>query len=422
MLPIHSILAVGAEKVYQLLPYIVAGVCGALILIGFIVGFCKGFRRVGRGGFIWLAAGGAFFIFVRKGAETPVMKALTGKFGENGGVFALALLCVAAALALYGVLCLIFPPKFAQTSKKSARDATGLKGVEYDDEAEDYDDCETPRREDVVVRGGYRRPNIFGRIFGGVFCALNVATILLAALSLALLVVDCTRLKEIMSGMYEIELGGRKLLPSFMPYISAYALDFIFIGIVVGIALAGKSQGFMESLRLIVVKIGGIAAAIGCFYLPFSAYANADGGVYLLSKIVERCTAMMTSLGLGGAAAIVGKLLSGLLLCAFVCIVLALLNWILKGLVFAVDSVGFLRSIDGALSCLAYAILGVAVALLIWAALYLLNFYGLVITSKLFTQHASVTQGLFEIFDARLAPILENVNATLKSFFGNLNM
>ena len=418
MMPISCILAGAMEQILKFLPFVVAGVVAVAVVIAFFVGVSKGFRRVSWKGLVWLAAGAGYFLIMKYEVGKTVLDKL-GAFAPIG----CALACVLAALVLYGVFSLLFRPRLVQVAKEGDRYTRGENGIEYDDEGDDYDDYADYQSDEITMRKGYRKPTVLGRFFGGIFCMLNAATIAIAVVSMLLLIVDCTKLKELMPALYEIKLGEINVMSFAMGYVSTYALDFVFMGIVIAVALAGRQKGLLESLRFILVKVLGTVAVLACFYLPFSKFAAADGGVYLLIKILERCTAFITSIGLSGTiAAIVAKLVAGLLTCAFVVILLVVLNWLMKKLIWFVEGVGFLRTVDGALACVAYVLVGALVAISVWAVLYVLNYYGIFLASEMFTDGATLTESLFVLFEQYLAPILDKITGAIQGVLAKFGL
>lgn len=426
MTTVNCMMAGALDNVMQFLPYIFAGLCVAIILIAFFRGFAKGFRKIGWWGLVWIGAGVAFFVLAEKfGVNNPVKNLLSGQteaIASLGANLALALGCVLLALVLYGLATLLFRPKTKLVAKHGDRYFKDENGIEYDDETEDYDDYLEYQSEEILVKKGYY-PSFLGRLFGGLVGAINVISVLVAIFAVALLIIDCTPLKDFVSALYALELNSVNVMEFAMVYVSDYALDFIFIGVVIAVACKGRDKGFLESLRFLVVKLGGWVIGIGAFVLPFSQFAQAEGGVYLFSEVVAKCVEFSESLSLSGAIAdIVGKLFAGLLTFAVSMIAIALLNFLLKTLSSIVDGIGLFRTLDKSLSCVAYVVIGAVVCALVWAGLYLLNFYGLLNTSAFFSANATISTGLFEAFDEYLKPLLENLGEQIKGLFASFGI
>lgn len=387
-------------------------VCAVFLLIAFFIGFKKGGRRVSWSGCIWLITGVVYFLLHRWLGKTieswlqPVVSNFTAEesVAAFAASFALAIVCILLALLLYGLFSLAFRPK----TKWKEREGVYKKdknGVEYDDECEDYDDYEKYRSRKVLVRTGYAKPSIFGRFVGGFICMLNTAAILIVVLSVALLAIDATPLKDgVLSFLYDS--------PAFttaLQYASDFTLDWLFIGIIFAIACKGNKNGLLETFRMLFVVFGTLAVLALSFWLPFSPFANAveEGGDYFLNAFVTRCTTMLETFGLAeNICLIAGRVVAGILLAVTFLLLLALVNWILKKGVELVERVGFLRALDGALSSMIYLVVGVAVVALIGAVWCVFAHYGLFYATELFGEGSSLSSGLYNVYEIYLEPYL----------------
>ncbi len=370
--------------------YIIIASCAVFLLIAFLIGLCKGFRRVSWGGFVWLVCGAAFFLLAEKTS-----------FGVGKKAFLLAAACILAALVAHGVCSLLFRPRAKWVFKSGRKHERDSNGFEYDPKELEYDDYEEEGLEEVLVTKGYGKPSVFGRILGGLICAVNTAMVLSVVLCAFFFVVDCTALKSVafFAEMYKTKISGVAVLPAVLPYVYKYALDLALIGIVVGVATKGAKQGFLETVRVLVVKIGGIVAVLIGFYLPFSGYASAENGNYFLFKVVARCTAMLESFGLSGILlSLGGKLVSGILLCAFIGLALWIVNFVLKQFVTVIHNVGFLKTVDGAISGVAFIAIGAVICVGVWSVLFAMNHYGILNFSELLAgDSARLSKGLYEL-------------------------
>ena len=376
---------------------IIIAACAVILLIASIIGFVKGFRKVSWSGFVWLVCSAMFFLLAEKTS-----------FGTGKKAFLLAAACITAALIAHGVCSLLFRPR-AKWVLKSQRFSREPNGFEYDPKEMDYDDYEEYGSEEVLITKGYGTPSFMSRLLGALICAVNTAMVLSVVLCAFFFVVDCTKLKTVafFADMYKTELFGKAVMPTVLPYAYKYALDFALIGVIVGVATKGAKQGFLESVRIIVVKIGGIVAFGLGLYLPFSPFAG-ESGNYFLSKLVIRCTTMLESFGLSGVLlSLGGKLVTGLLLCAILSLALVLVNFVLKQFVQAVNNIGVLRTVDGAVSGVAFLAVGAAICIVIWAVMFVLNYYGLFNFAELFAGgSARLSQGLFELCGKYLSKVL----------------
>ena len=370
--------------------YVVMIACAAILLIAFLIGFFKGFRKVSWGGFVWLVTGAAFFVLAEKTS-----------FGEGKKAFLLAAVCIVAALAAYGLCSLLFRPKAKWVYRTGSRFEKDSNGFEYDPKELEYDDYEENGVEEVLVTKGYGKPSIFGRILGALICTVNTAMVLSTVLCAVLFIVDCTALRNVglIAQAYQTQIKGVAVIPTVLPFVYKYALDLALIGIIVGVASKGAQKGFLETIRVLIVKIGGLVAFALGFYLPFSGYADAENGIYFLAKVVERCTAMLQSFGVDGMLlSIGGKLVSGILLCAFIGLALWIVNFVLKQFVTVIHNVGFLKTVDGAISCVAYVAIGAVICVAVWSMLFVFNHYGILNFSEVLAgDSARLSKGLFEL-------------------------
>ncbi|MBO5240599.1 MAG: hypothetical protein J6B56_04165 [Clostridia bacterium] len=418
MIPFYAILTnTEVSDPLQQLPMLVGAVALAVLLIAFFIGFAKGFRRVSWGGFVWVAASAGYFLLEYfLGAENPLKPFVTTFIADEATAnflssFAFVLACILVALLLQGVCSLLFRPRVKLVNRDGDRFTVDENGIEYDDEDKDYDDYEDYRPRKMLVRKGCRRPNLFGRLIGGLICAINAAAVLVVIVSFALFVVCATPLKEgALAPMFSNE-----YMPLVQEYAFKYAFDFLMIGVILKIARKGYEKGFMESLRSLIVGVGRLVGICVAFYLPFSQFVLPveEGGVEILHSFVYRCVDAATMMGLPETfAPIVGQILAGLLLFVLVLLVFALLNFILKKLAEGIEGVGFFRTIDSTLACLVYLLVGVAVCLLVWVAFYVVGSYGIFDVNTLLAE-GSLAKKLLDTCAVYIQPALDNFNAIL---------
>ncbi len=401
----------------ETLPTIVLAVVSAVLLIAFFIGFAKGFRRVGWGGLVWVGAATGYFLLEHfLGTENPLLPTVQGFVADEMTArliasLAFALGCILVALVLYGVFSLLLRPRIKRVERNGDRFSVDENGIEYDDERKDYDDYETYRSRKMLVRRNCGKPNVFGRLFGGLFCVINAATVLVAIGVSALLVVYATPLKEgALAGLFENE-----MMTLVMDYVFGYGFDFLLIGLVVKFARSGYKKGFIESLRALIVGVGRIAGIAAAFWLPFSQFAFPveEGGVQILHDFTTKCIDAATMMGLPETfAPIVGQLLAGLLLFVLVLLVFLLLNFIMKTLAEGIEGVGFFRAIDGSLACVVYLVVGVAVCAFVAAAFYTVSAYGIFDVNTLLAGEG-LSKKLIDCCGTYIQPALDNFNALI---------
>jgi hypothetical protein len=418
----------GIEQYYPYLPLAVAIFCAVILLTAFCIGLKKGARRVSWSGFVWMFAAGAFIVLDKVAfvEGNPLSAAFAGiasllvstqkqavVVAEFLGAFALAAICCLVALILYGVCSLLFRPTIKRVKKNADIYTIDEEGIEYDEEYYDYDDYEEYESRTTIRRKGYGTPSFGGRILGGVICMVNAAMVLAVIVFVALFAIDATSLKETAIGaIYQVP-----LVHTLVDYAGTYALDVAFIGIIISYACKGQQKGLIETVRAVISSLGGLAGAIFSFYLPFSPLAQ-DG---FIGEYVNRCIDAGNALfgsTLPDIAPIIGQILAGLILCIFIFILLKIIDKLLKKLSHAVYANGVLRVIDGSIACLIYFVVGVVEVTLIWAAWYVLSFYGIFQAELLFTADSSLSSGMFATLDALLFPLLSQVGTAIESFLG----
>ena len=418
MMPLFAILTnTEASDPLQSLPLIVGAVAAAVMLIAFFIGFAKGFRRVSWGGFVWVVASIGFFLLEKfLGAENPLKPLLLSIVADETiatfvSLLVFALACVLVVLFLQGGCSLLFRPRVKRVARDGDRFSMDENGIEYEDERKDYDDYEDYRSRTILVRKGFRTPTLFGRLFGALICVVNATAVLVAVLAVALLVICATPLKDgLFAGVF-----ANEYMSIVQDYTFLYAFDFLMLGAILKIARKGFEKGFMESLRVLIVKVGRLAGICAAFYLPFSAFVLPveEGGVEILHSFTMRCVDAATMMGLPETVApIVGQLLAGLLLFVLVLLVFALLNFLLKTLAEGIEGVGFFRVIDGSLACLVYLVVGVAVCLLVWATFYVVGAYGIFDINTVLAGE-SLASKMLNACGLYIQPALDNLNATI---------
>lgn len=418
MLPIYSILTDGATSDgMQNLPLIFGAVCAVVLLIAFFIGVAKGFRRVRWGGVAWVLASVAYFLvssaFVE---ENPIVTALEGmaldaQTSAFVGSLALALACVVSALLLQGVFSAWLRPRLKRVRRCGDRFYSYENGIQYDDEKSDYDDYEEYCPTEMVVRKGFQKPSLLGRLLGGLFCVINAFTVFVSVAVVALFIVGGTSLKETtFAPLFEQE-----VMTTLIEYVSVYGFDFLLIGFVMKVARKGYEKGFVASVRALFGTVGTLGASIVSFWLPFSLLSVPveEGGMEIVYGYVSRCESAVTSMGLPvDFAPIVGRILAGLILFVFALLLVWLIGHILQSLADGIEGVGVLRVVDGALSCFVYLVIGVAICLLLWALWYVLGAYGIFDASVLFAD-GSLAKNAYDACGVYLQPALDALQETL---------
>lgn len=406
MIPLYSILA--EQNPYASLPMIVAIVCVVVLLAAFAVGFAKGFRRIGWGGLAWFAT---CIIFVL--ADAMFRGSLTVPFTNMGftpevaafwAALIVAIVCILLVLAVHGVLTIAFRPKLKWVHAMDDENDLSEFGLEYEDDYVDYEDDDgfSPRGESLY-RDGFDNPSIGNRIAGGFTCAVKSLMVLFIILSFAIFFVSATSVSVGPMGII-LDVPIVQLLLNFA---TRYALEFLSIGLVIVWGVKGYTKGFLNSLRALIIIVGAVAATVFSFLLPFTQFSLATEGIfYFLGRLVERCVNLF-----GGAnnpmAFIVGRILSGACLLTFFIILLVLLNIVLKKCCNMVQDASPIRVVDGALACVVFLLIGVALAIGIWCILYTADYCGIFHTTEIFSKDASLANGLYKFAESIMKPYID---------------
>ena len=423
MTALYTVMATGGIK--GIIPIALVCVIAVLLIIALCIGVKKGVRRVSWTGLCWLLSGIAFFLIYQKVGQKVVdllVSKLAGKLSVQTAEFVCALLlafaCVLVVLCISGIFAMIFRPKIKWVRKDSDEYTLDEDGVEYEEDYVDYEEYES-RKE--PVKKGYGTPSVFGRILGGVFCMLNIAMILGVALCLVLLIANATALKDgVLSGLFAFKIGNFNATRWLLGYSKKYGLDMLFIGILVAYACKGNKNGFVATLRNLIVKFGVTVAVLVGFYLPFSKFAGQDG-LYYLHKLVTRFESAFGNLIKGQYAGIitpiVSKIFAGLLIAVAMTLACLLVGWLLKKASDGIKNVGWLKTIDGSVSCILYLVFGVLVCVCVWALLYILGYFGVFYLQELAVQESLISKGLLTTCESYIKPLLDRFVGFISGLF-----
>lgn len=395
MIPLHSILAL--KDVMIKLPMIAVIVSAVILVIAFIIGMVQGFRKVSWGGLAW-AVVAVGFVFANKYLRdvNPLNKLFAGKFDAAlvnfFSTLSIAVACVLVGLILYGILALILRPKKKWVAKDNVEyDDYGFE-YEADEDVEGYEDKE-------LVKIGYGTPCFFTRLMGGLTCVINTAMVLAVIFGFVTLIVSATRL-------YQTDIGAMYRVPAVQSLLSlakTYLLDFVTVGIVFAVAFGGYEQGFLNSLRALIVYLGGTVCVVGCFILPFLKISE----TWPIGTFVIRCTEMFGGVENVVIRNILGRVLCGLLMAAVTLTVFIFLNIGLTKLCDLISTGEGSKAVDGCLSVLIYLVIGVAVVAALWSILYALEYCDLVHVSEIFGTDAPISNGFFAFGDRYIKPFAE---------------
>lgn len=370
MIPLHSIAAANVEAIANGLWI------GCLVFLGlaFVIGFGKGFRKIGWKGIACLSALGIFVLARYVLTQyNYVIDTSNIPYGDDYQAWTnVIVLCeaIAIVLVLYGFCELLFRPhsKWVTTNPTYLQD-----GLEYEDDSGEV----LGQVQSRLVWRNAGTPTIWGRLAGGLLGALNMAAVLFACLSVAFLVigkVPAIAETESVAAFLKVE-----SIQLFYLYVRAFGMDYLCIGIIFLIANKGYHHGLLYSIFDILTALGGVIVLIVSFYIPFSPFVAEDGALAALLPYVETLGGWVSAIPLigtlEGAVNIVGRIVMGIILCVVLGIAMWLIKLLLRKLVVGIEVCGFIKTIDGALGMVLYFAIGVLVCVALVAVCYICTHY-----------------------------------------------
>ncbi|MBQ9728097.1 MAG: hypothetical protein IJV85_00710 [Clostridia bacterium] len=410
MIPLNSILATnGVEYIPLLIFLLTALISVAAVIIGCI----KGFRRVSWGGLTWLI-GCLAFISVNRTLRDynpvlllPSVQMMKKDVQELISSAVIMLITLLTVLSIRGILSYIFRPslRYVKTKFYKQYDLDEDDDFPYDtnrkDEIDDDRDIiETDYLTYKVPVRNYDEPNVVGRALGGLLCFANTLSIIFGVVAGGLLILNLTGLsKGALAGMFAVP-----LTKEMMRWTLAYAMDFFIIGFISWVACKGFRNGILESLRSLLVTLGGMALIGVCMYLPFSSWAVPGGGLefvynlwYACSKITGNSDPMI--------AGIIGKLIAGAIYSVVAVILIILMNWGLKKLVALVGNIAPIRLIDSVIATILYALMAIVICMGFMMVLYVVHYVGGFEIADMVSNDSFIARGAMLFYEHLFAPI-----------------
>ena len=415
MTHLYSLLTTQRAKDWmKFLPKGVVIACALFLLIAFTIGFLKGFRKVSWLGLVWGGIGGLYFLLEKLiGDKNPVSLLLSRVSSKTAAIrflssFALLCGCILVVFILFGICSLVFRPSIKRKIKGGSY-LDREDGIEYDDDAEDYEDYN--ERQMVYIRKGCGKPSIFARIIGGFICAINVATILFAFGGVAFLGINSVPL---LKSKFDVIYTNPKIIKLF-PYLLHYVFDFVFIGIITLTMYKGYKRGTAEGARKLIINLSRLIAITLSFGLPFFQSTKV-GGTEVILKLTDKSVQLLQGIISNELISkIGGRLLLGCVLCIISIIIIELINCILKKIVDFIWESKLLKTVDKIVSCFVYAIVGTLICIAVWAVLFLLQRYTSLSLSTMFSGHAKISHSLIEAFKIYLQPYVDDFLRVLKN-------
>lgn len=368
-------------------------------LIAFIIGFARGFRRTGWGAFVWaLTAAGWLFFETKFSHLNPLAPSETDSSAFGGLKASLFSLCVFIAIAflLFGILAGICRPKKKNydTVIHQYYQHNEQKFVGTYEETEKYDDEEQEKEDKKRGGKGFKKPfkvkknkpRFFNRLLGGVISLLNCALVVCGLAAVALVVLPVFGVK--LDAVYDVSVVAK-----LKTLIEKHALDVLFAAVLMGMAYGGWRAGLLRGLRNLLQSIGTIVCIVGGFALPFlnikfvlnmnDFFATGIGHFVKDDSLLE------------SAVPVLGQLASGLLLAILSAIALALVCKLLQVLARNTRRSGPWRFVDGVCGIVTMTALGILLLAFIFVVLSMLEYFGLNLHLDAFASQESCLSGDF---------------------------
>ena len=372
---------------------IAIGVVVSIGVIALIVGWVKGFSRIGWSAFLLAGAAGFYCLFEKfLHDKNPILKigAIASKDIRIQNFVSSASLLLAAAFCavfVYGLLSLLFRPK--RKKKNSYED------VDEDDiELMDIDEDEKIKHE---KKHGKPHIGIFNRLIGALVAAVSAMFALAVIAGYVLVALRASPLYDGLQSVYE-----QNFIAKIFPAWRAHALDFLFVGIVASICYGQYRVGLLGGIRGFICTFGYLAAIVAAFVLPFMDV----GPIASLNSYFAGLTNESVD---PARALLIGRIASGVVLCVALCLLVALIGWILEMLSKFMQSFFLLRLIDGGICVIFVMTVGLVLCLGIGVLLYLLEYFKLMGSSNLFTENSWFVKNMFEAFDALIGEKLDAI-------------
>ena len=399
MANVMNLLAVSNE---QLIQWITLGVCGVIVLIAFICGAVKGFSNFSRRPVSWAFGCAAFFLLETLFHQNNFLLNLFGLTMEPALYsFISTMIWLVVALLVrwivFGALGLMIQGSKNKKLKKAEK-------IEQEEKigGEEYLPDENKPYRPLPVNGKIK-PGPLNRLFGGVFAALNMAVVLALVVSLVMLIISVTPLKESLAWMYT---GA---MESIWTYVRTYVIDFVLIAIIVLLVRQGYRVGMVYSLRTVGVILAYIAAVVGAFIIPFTPIVQVGNLLGFMTAVGKWIAALVPAIVPIAVTKIALKVVAGILLAIALYFFVKLVAWLLDKLIELVDNVAVLTVIDGVIGAVIFFVIAVVVVALVVGVLYVLEYYGIFAGSQLFTEQSPLLKGGYEMYELYLRPLLEKV-------------
>ena len=390
---------------FGVLEWCVVGVLALVALIAFIVGCKKGFSNLKLRPVSWAFGCATFLLLETFLHDQCFVNAMLPIEDPALASFVASLTWLVIALVARWVVFGLISVSIRCSKKKKFKLAAEIERKEKETGEEILPD-ENEVYKPLPINGKIK-PGPLNRLFGGIFAMANTLLILFTVLALVLSILSMTPMYAQLGVVYT---GSFADVWEFM---HVYAMDVLMIAIACAIVIKGYNDGLLIGLRRLGIWLLKLAAIVVGFYLPFSPW-TADGAALGFLTVGAQKVAALIPLPEFIPPIVLEvaiKIVFGLVLAVALFFLVVLIGWLLGKLIEVVDKSPVLWRIDGFIGAIVYIAVAALVVGLMIAVLYILEFYGVLAASQLFTESSPLLSGAYKVCDSLLKPLLETVNA-----------
>lgn len=355
---IHSVLAGFSDwnlvlNIVNLLPIVA-------LLIGGIIGFSRGARRLSWIGDSWMFAVFLYAVFL------GLLEGIIPDIDPAVPVIVATVVCSAVALLVFTLVKVVLKPreqKFDNLQmQKFLRREERFRIIEREEleEIDPYDEDARERLEKMQDRRRKKyldkldgRPGFLSRLFAAAFEGVDYAFVTSIIIDVCALVIMSTPLSTGLLADF-CNLEGFQVIYN---EADASALDYLLIGAIMCSVCIGYKKGVLSSIYALLTAIASIGAAVAAFYIPFSPLV-ADGQFLAFVGTLSNAIGNKVGSMLAGVVPfaiptnvtlVIGQIASGIILCIIFQIIVAILLKLLAGAVTISEENPVFHVLDGLL-------------------------------------------------------------------------
>ena len=385
------------------------------LILGAIIGFATGLRKMPKAGLAWALAAVIYSILL------TVLKDSLGEGQPIVPVIVATAACAIASIFFFTMVKFLFYPYDKEILRSDIqkilekedsfrqREAEEMQALEKQLDA-DEDDFERLEREQYKRRKRYLdrmdgKPSALSRFIAAFVVGVDTVFILRVVIDIIVLIISATPLS---TGALK-DLCALESYQEVLAFAEKTALDYFIIGAFMFSVKKGYESGVLIAIYYLVSSVASIAAVGFGFYIPFSEL-GAEGGTFAFTtKIVEAVSGFAQG-KITGAVPIeipvtvyegIGKVAAGLLYTVVLLVVMAIVTNLLRSFVDISYNNDAFHVFDGVFG----VVLGVATCVVILAAI----FFVLLFMEKMgwYSSAGSLFEGtqIFEVFYTEFAKL-----------------